>query len=166
MTDPATPDPHTTEEQQFPPEILAAARVVATGGNPSWEGTYTHPVHGSLTFRGQLPRATKQLELSVAIDERLADLDGAAARPTTLLLAAALAGLSVGMLELPVVSEKRVDDEEKGSVRIEQIRYDPEEDASIAFLADVWTDFTIWRNQVLQAVAEVKGSSEPTSVAV
>lgn len=136
-----------------------------------WEQTFEHPRLGPLTFKATLPRALELAEHSVRIDNVLAGLTSEP-RVATMILAAAIAGLAhedgvdaAGrscLVELPCVREDRVDEPEKGSVRIERHFYDAAAESDIAFLIEVWNAFSIWRRDLLEEVDAVKGSSGVT----
>lgn len=134
------------------------ARKIARGGNPDWEETFSHPRHGELTFRAKLPQALALAQHSVVMDNLLADLEGEP-RAATMILVSALAGMTDGLLmTLPVVDERRVEDEERGSVKIERVFYDPQAEPDVGFLVDVWTAYSAWRRAKLGEVDAVKGS--------
>jgi hypothetical protein len=153
----------------------AAARTIAAGGNPLFEQTFEHPVHGPLTFRGRLPLATDSLRHSVAIDNLLVELaPGADPSFQTKVVAGAIAGMTVPdnapagkalMLELPEVA-RDPDPEDEGRVRVRY--YDAATEASMEFLAEVWLAYSGWRAQMLsdetvEAVGESSGGPAMSS---
>lgn len=132
-----------------PPEIVEAREVLARGGNPVWTGTYTHPRYGKLTFTGDLPSALESTRHSVRMDNLLAELGGPG-RGQTMVLAAALAGMTDSLLlAMPEVGRTEVPDEDRGSVRIEIVRYDPEAEINLNWLMTVWLEYSEWRGQLL-----------------
>lgn len=152
------------------------AEKIARGQEPApFEATFTHPIHGELTFRcARMPRAPELLQHSVEIDNQLHRLGaGAQPRAATMILAAAIAGLKqvdgdapsrgILMQQLPVIDEHRTEDPETGGVRIERIYYDAEDETDVGFLTEVWVGFSNWRTGILQEVDAVKGRSGETS---
>jgi hypothetical protein len=139
-------------------------KVIARGGQPSWEETYEHPEHGEMTFKGKLPTARQLMEQSIAMDNLLAELSGDnQARSGTVMLASSITGM-LHVLELPVVREERVvEDPDSGHEVIHQIRYDPMEEPDTEFLVNVWADFWLWRQNQLERIGELKNSSGETS---
>ena len=76
-------------------------KAIAEGRQPrQWTGTFTHPVHGELTFRASLPKALALARQSVEMDNLLQPLVGEA-RMNTLILCSAISGLKT-LIELPV----------------------------------------------------------------
>lgn len=145
------------------------ARKIAHGGNPTWSYTAKHPAHGDLTFTAKLPLASQTLEHQLAVDERLASLsDPSLARTQTLILAAALAGMSDGpgqLIDLPETGRSERHDDESGRTLVDIRYYDPEAETDAAFLIYVWLEYSQWRGQRASAeeVDAVKGSSGETS---
>lgn len=144
-----SPSETAPEVPEVPAEIVEARAVLARGGNPVWQRTYTHPKHGELTFKGDLPSAREITLHSVRMDNLLAELGGPG-RGQTMVMAAALAGMTDGLLlDMPEVDRTEVPDDERGSVRVEIVRYDPEAELNVNWLMDVWLEFSEWRGQLL-----------------
>lgn len=150
-------------------------KTIAAGGNPVWEQTYKHPVHGDLTFRGALPTADKLTEQSIMADyladqaaERLSAATGTSISVENLsgdsaLLVAAIAGVAT-LLELPVLREDRIEDPDRPEhVRIDRVRYNPREEQFEAFLVRVWVDYATWRVGMIERVDELGKSSGVTT---
>lgn len=149
-----------------------AARI-ARGGQPEpWAATFTHPLHGELTFTATMPTVMALMAHSVAIDNLLAELAPTSeARMRTMVLAAALAGLAQTpqhgpgkslMVELPCVGEDRVE-EDSGHVTVERRFYDAAAETSVDFLTEVWGSYAQWRAGILEELDAVKGSLGETS---
>lgn len=137
-------------------------KVVAHGEQPVWESEREHPVHGKLTFKAGLPTARQLARHSVEMDNLLADLGEAGdPRPGTMVLVAAIAGIGT-LVEPPVVSEKREEDED-GNVRVAQVRYDASEETRTDFLVDLWMEYSQWRADFLERVDELGNSSRGTN---
>ena len=138
-------------------------KAIAEGRQPrQWTGTFTHPVHGELTFRASLPKALALARQSVEMDNLLQPLVGEA-RMNTLILCSAISGLKT-LIELPVLREERVEDEDTGHIVVKRVFYDPEEETDEKFLADVWMDYSMWRTSFMSigAERELKNSSGET----
>lgn len=151
------------------PPSARAQRIARGLPVEPWEHTATHPVHGALTFRAQVPLATAIAEHYVAIDNRLGNLNGTP-RGGTMLLVAALAGMAPPdpvdapgkglLMDLPVIAEERTEGEHSDTVV--KVFYDPDLEVDVDFLTDVWLEFSQWRNGLLEEVDAVKGSSGET----
>lgn len=151
------------------------AQRIARGQEPApFERTFTHPIHGELTFRTtRMPKAHQLLAHSVEIDNQLHRLQvGAEPRTATMILAAGIAGLKqldpdvpsrgVLMEHLPIIDERRTEDPETGGVTIERVYYDAEDEHDVGFLTEVWVAYSQWRNGILEGVDAVKGRSGET----
>lgn len=137
-------------------------KEIAVGGQPQWEETFEHRQFGKLTFKAKLPTALALARHSIEMDNLLTDLYGEA-RLGTQLIVAAIAGLKT-LIELPVVSETRREDEDVPErVVIEKVYYDPEAETDETFLSEVWTSFSLWRTKFIDKVDELKNSSGETS---
>lgn len=140
----------------------ADVKKIARGGNPEWVQDFEHPLHGTLTFRAKMPKALDLMQHSVEMDNLLDDLRGEP-RAATMLLVSALAGMTDSLLmEMPVIDEQRVEDADRGSVKIERVFYDPQEERDPGFLVEVWTAYSMWRAQKLEVVDDLKARSAPT----
>jgi hypothetical protein len=136
-------------------------KVVADGGNDEFDQTFSHPVHGELTFKAKLPTSVQLLAHRVAMDNYLAGLVGEPSR-ATFMLAASIAGLQT-IMELPVVKEGReVLDEESGHEQVTKIRYDPAAEVDDNFPVMVWGAFSEWRVGFLDQLGDLKNSSGET----
>jgi hypothetical protein len=138
-------------------------KAIAEGRQPRpWSETFTHPVHGPLTFRATLPKAMALAEQSVQMDNLLQNLAGEA-RMNTLILCSAISGLKT-LIELPVLREEREEDPDSGHIVVKQYRYDPENETDETFLANVWMAYSQWRASFMSigAERELKNSSGET----
>lgn len=138
-----------------------AIQRVAHGANDVFEQSFTHPQHGELVFRCELPRAVQLLDHQIAMDNLLDELSGSP-RVGTQILAAALAGLrpdpddpsrSVFGVRLPVVREERSEESESGKVTVVRHFYDADTEPDTGWLVDVWTAISLWRNAWLTPAA-------------
>lgn len=136
-------------------------KKIANGITPEWEQTFEHPVFGPLTFKAKLPKAKALAAHSIEMDEQLGQME-ATPRPSTMVLVAAIAGVKT-LLERPVIRERREYDESVSREVVHQDLYDPEEEVSEEFLADVWMAFSLWRNSFLLRVGELGNSSGETT---
>lgn len=143
---------------------------VARGETPVWEGTFKHALHGELRFSAPLPKAVALAEQTIETDNLLANLDGPP-REATMILVAAMAGFKT-LLDLPVIEERREEDEETGKVTVERVYYDVDDELDVAFPVTVWRDFSEWRQGFIDGLDDLKkglgetrgsGSSEPSS---
>lgn len=150
------------------PALQAAAAKIADGRNVPWTHTAEHPKHGALTFTAELPKATLLLQHSIAIDNRLDEMGlTGSARPGTMILVAALAGMADSLLmAMPVVREDREEDADSGKTTITKVRYDPDEELDVDWLTDVWMGYSMWRGGLLgpEGVDAVKGPSGESEV--
>lgn len=163
-----------SDEHTQHPDAAKSIEDVARGGNGRWQFTAVHPEHGEITFTAGLPVARDLLAHSVAIDELLAELSpGVEPRRQTQILAAALAALTPAdpdrpmhgrLVQLPVVGERRVADEERGSEVVHRVFYDAPGETDTAFLISMWVDYSLWRNALLsdEQVTDLGKDSEPT----
>lgn len=148
--------PSTEIADPLAPEQLERARdELARGGNPEWVYAAEHPRHGQLVFRARLPRAKTMAANYVAVENLLGDLTapgGADAR----IFAMAMAALGDGpgrLIDRPAVDRREVDDEDRGSTRIEVVYYDPDEELLPNFVLQVFLSFHAWRTQLLEPEA-------------
>lgn len=144
--------------------IRRDAEKVAHGGQPQWEHTARHRLYGELTFTGRMPDATGLTAQSLRVDELLNELPAdVTPRTATMVLVAARAGLPT-LIDLPVIREENlVDDPETGHTKVKQHFYNPDTEIDERFLANVWLDYSQWRDGILQALDSVKSSSGGTS---
>lgn len=148
--------------------------AIAAGRTPAWEQSFEHRVHGRLTFRGSLPTARQQVLHAIEMDNLLATLDDEAGpRGGTLVLVAAMAGMRARdtsrpsrgvLLELPAISEEKVEDAETGKATVKRAFYDVDAETDVAFPVDVWVAYSEWCDEQLseEAVEAVKGPSGAT----
>lgn len=139
------------------------AQQIKDGAVQPWEETFTHPVHGDLTFKGPLPDTAAMTRQAMARDELMADMDlGATPRGYTLLLVNAQAGI-LTLLDRPEVDRKQI--EEDDMTRVETVLYDPRADVIETFPVLVWETFSNWRAAFLtpDTVGAVKNSSGGTT---
>lgn len=156
---------------------MDAIEQIAHGGDASWEGTFSHPEHGELTFR--VPRTLTNsdwIRHTNAIDRIVrshgGDPNDASARTT--LFASACAGI-LELMERPVILEREIEDpENQDHVKIERVRYDPLLDENMNFPVQVWDAYFTWRNRLHERIGELgkdsgethgSGSGEPSPAA-
>jgi hypothetical protein len=153
------------------PTPSVVAQTIAAGGNPPFEQTFTHPVHGELTFRAATPTNRQVLAHRVALDTQLIELpDAASARVPTLLLAAGLAAMEMidaatgeaRMMMLPELVAQRTEEPTEHGTMVRKHFYDAAEDTEPDFVIEVWTAYSAWRLGILQEVDGVKGPSGET----
>lgn len=131
-------------------------QTIAEGGDPCWEQTYDHPVHGELVFRtSRMPKNEDWLVHAARVDEMLASrgLDPDAVGQRTATYAAAMVGIGT-IIEPPILETKIVAVEgEAGHQKEQVIRYDPlEDDSNVPVRA--WMDFNRWRQEIMARAAE------------
>lgn len=121
-------------------------RAVASGREPRpWRQVFNHPIHGDLEFEMRLPRARDLAQLQIEMDNQLGNLN-AEPRGATMLLVAAIAGMKT-LITLPVIHEEREESEDPDDPRekVTKVYYDPENELNEAWLVDVWTHASTWR---------------------